>query len=154
MGWLGWALGTFVLSVFAQSMILRLAKLRNGMLAFVIAAFPLGLALMAVLLPVYPADPAWAGVLLYAFLCELWMFAFSSTFSSVSANLLLHLNVRPMHRDEIDLLYDNRAMIQRRISWLGNIHAAIKKDGRLVPTEKVRRLARLFDALRAFFGHR
>lgn len=154
MGWLGWALGAFIFSVFAQCMILRLTKLRNGMLAFVIAAFPLGLALIAVLSGAYPADPAWAGVLLYAFLCELWMFVFSLTFSSVSASLLLHLHMRPMRRDKIDQLYDNRAMIQRRISWLGLIHAAVEKDGRLVPTEKGRKLAGLFDALRGFFGHR
>lgn len=154
MGWLGWALGTFIFSVFAQNMILRLIKLRNGMLAFVIAAFPLGLVLIAVLFVAYPTDPALAGVLLYAFLCELWMFVFSSTFSSVSTSLLWHLNVRPMRRDEIDRLYDNREMIQRRIRWLSIIQAAVEKDGRLIPTEKGRKLAGLFDVLRAFFGHR
>ncbi len=154
MGWLGFALAAFVLSVFAQGVILRVTKLRNGMIAFVLAGLPLGLALMAVLLPAYPANPAWAGILLYAFLCELWMFVFSSTFSSVSANLLLHLRSQPMRRDEVDRLYDNREMIRRRINWLSYIQAVIETGGRLMPTDRGRQLTALFDALRAFFGHR
>lgn len=154
MGWLGCAVGAFAFSVFVQSMTLHFTKLGNGMLAFLIAAVPLGLALMAVLLPAYPANPAWAGILLYAFLCEAWMFVFTSTFSSVSANLVLHLRLRPMRRDEIDQLYDNRQMIRRRINWLGYIQATVENNGRLEPTPKGRKLAALFDALRAFFGHR
>lgn len=154
MTWLVWAFGGFVLAVLGQSLILRSTALRNGVVAFVAAGMPVGLALMAVLLPNYPRDRAWAGTLLYAFLCELWIFVFSATLSSVSANLMLHLRVCAMRRDEIDQLYDNRGMIQRRIGWLRRIGAAVEKNGRLMPTARGRRLASLFDTLLDFFGHR
>jgi ABC-type siderophore export system fused ATPase/permease subunit len=154
MHWLSIAIGTFVLSVFAQRVILRVTRLQNGMIAFVAAGLPLGLLLMAVLLHIYSASSAWAGIWLYAFLCELWIFVFSSTFSSVSANLLLQLRLQPMRREEIDQLCDSREMVRHRLSWLRYIQAAAERDGRLMPTERGRQLARLFDALRTFFGHR
>jgi hypothetical protein len=153
MTWLVLAFGGVALAVLGQALILRLSARSNGMVAFVLAGVPVGLALMAALLPGYSTSQAWAGVFLYAFLCELWMFVFSSTFSSVSANLTLHLRAQPLRRSHIDQLYDNRAMIHRRIRWLHHIHAAVEKDGRLVPTDRGRKLAGLFDAVRTFFGH-
>ena len=153
MGWLYWALAAFVFAIFGQSLILRVTPLRNGMVAFVVAGVPIGLALMAMSLPRLPADRAMAGTLLYAFLCEVWMFIFSATFSSISANLILHLRKGSLCLADIDHIYDNREMIQRRITWLNHIGAVVARDGQLTPTEKGRRLARLFDALRGFFGH-
>jgi len=63
------------------------------------------------------------------------------------------LRAQPLRRSHIDQLYDNRAMIHRRIRWLHHIHAVVEKDGRLVSTDRGRKLAGLFDAVRTFFGH-
>lgn len=154
MGWLVIGGVGFVFAVLGQTLILRLRAIRNGMVAFLMAGVPSGLAVMALLFPRYPEAYAVAGTLLYAFLCELWMFAFSSTFSSVAATLLLYLYSQPMGQAEIDRFYDNRVLIKRRIGWLIHIGAVRQAEGGLFPTAAGRRLAAVFDAFRGFFGHR
>jgi hypothetical protein len=152
-GWLGYSLLAYVAAVLGQAAMLRWHVLRNGMVAFLACGTPIGLVLAMALFHRYSGTLAWAGTLLYAFLCEVWMFAFSSTFSSVSATLMLHLRARAMQRSEIDFLYDNRGMIQRRIGWLLQIGAAEERNSRLEPTRLGMRMAGAFNALRAFFGH-
>lgn len=153
MGWLGLTGIAYLAAILGQAALLRWRVLSNGMLAFLACGTPAGATMVVVVFRLYPSMSAWAGTLLYAFLCELWMFAFSSIFSSISANLMLHLRTRAMRRSEIDLLYDNVGMVRRRISWLCEIGAAEELDSRLKPTPRGRRLAGIFNGLRAFFGH-
>jgi hypothetical protein len=153
MGWLGCAALAYAVAVLGQFALLRRRVFGNGMLAFLACGIPAGAAMMATLFRLYPNTPAWAGTLLYAFLCELWIFAFSSTFSSISASLMLHLRAGATRRDEIDLLYDNAAMIRRRIGWLQAIGAAAESNSRLEPTRRGRRLAGAFNKVREFLGH-
>jgi hypothetical protein len=154
MNWLSWTFAAFIFAILGQALLLRGGVLRNSLIAFVTTGAPFGFALMAVLLPGHSISQALAGILLYAFLCEFWIFVFSSIFSSISATLMLNLRAGAMCRHKIDRLFDNRQMIRRRISWLRHVGAAIEKNDVLTPSEKGRHLLRLFDALRAFFGHR
>jgi hypothetical protein len=153
MGWLGWVLLSYGVAVLGQTAILRWRVLGNSMVAFLVCAIPVGSAIVGALFNLCPLTPALSGTLLYGFLCEVWMFAFSSTFSSVSASLMLHLRAGAMRRDEIDQLYDNASMIRRRIGWLQAIGAAEETNSRLEPTRRGRRMASAFNAVRGFFGH-
>lgn len=60
MTWLILAFGGVALAVLGQALILRLSARSNGMVAFVLAGVPVGLALMAALLPSYSTSQAWA----------------------------------------------------------------------------------------------
>ena len=151
--WLAAGIAGFGTALIGQSLLLRATALRNGMVAFLLAGLPIGLVLILMLARHAGRDETIAGVLLYAFLCELWMWIFSAAFSSVSANLLLHLRSKNLTYDDIDLAYDDRQMILRRIEWLEHIGAIQALDGQLVPTRRGRALASLFNAVRAFFGH-
>ena len=154
MTWLVWALSALAIAIVGQMPVMRLTGLRNAMVAFILLGAPIGLVLITVLIQTYPIDRAAAGVLLYAFLCEIWMFIISSSFSSVSANLLLNLRGGTMHGDEIDRLYDNHAMIGQRVQWLSHIGAAVEIDGRLLPTRRGLWVVQVFNRLRHFFDHR
>jgi hypothetical protein len=153
MGWLLLSLAAFVAAVILQAVPLRLSRVRHGIFAFFAVGVPIGLGLLAVLMLNWPLDRSISGVLLYAFLCEFWMFIMSVTFSSVAAKLMMHLRIRPMTLKEMDGLYDSRVMIQNRIAWLAHIGAAVKYDDRLTATGGGQKLARTFEACRSFFGH-
>lgn len=133
---------------------MRLTKLRNAMVVFVLLGVPIGLALLAVLARTYAVDRAVTGVLLYGLICEIWMFIVSSSFSSISANLLLHLRGGAMHSADINRLYDNRAMIGQRVQWLSHIGAAVEINGQMVPTDRGRSIAAAFNRVQRFFDHR
>lgn len=154
MAWLTASVFAFLAAVLGQALILRCFGLRNRVVSFLLAGAPVGsLLIIAALVLQEPPDRSLPGLLLYGFLCEIWLFAFTFVFSSISANLLMHLRREGMNRAEIDGLYDSRAMIQTRIDALCGIGTAAKRNGQLVPTEKGKRLASVFNAARAFFGH-
>jgi hypothetical protein len=153
MTWLVGAIAAFVAAVLAQGFALRFLGVRHGIVAFVLVGVPIGLILVVSLLLELSLDRSISGVLLYAFLCEFWMFMLSVTFSSVAAKMMMHLRLRPMSLVEINQLFDNRAMIQSRIAWLADVGAAIRHDDHLVASGGGQRLVKLFEAFRSFFGH-
>ncbi len=153
MGWLGLAIVAFGLALVGQTVLIRYFRRRHAIVAFVFAGIPIGLVLMIVLFSVWPSDRSISGTLLYAFLCELWMFILSVTFSSFAATLMMLLRRRPLTLDEINRLSDHRVIIQDRMTWLADIGAAVKHDGQLSPTGGGRKLAGIFNACRSFFGH-
>lgn len=153
MGWLFGSISAFALAILSQAVLLRWFGVRHGIVAFVCGGVVIGLLLVASLVWLWPLYGAIAGTLLYAFLCELWMFILSVTFSSVAASLLMHLRMRPIALDDINRLFDDRVMIQNRIGWLTNIGAAVLHDGTLTATGAGKKLASLFNAFRSFFGH-
>jgi hypothetical protein len=99
------------------------------------------------------APQTWAGVLVYAFGCELYVFLFTLAMSSVTANLLTNLLRRSMTEMEIEQLYDSRDMVAARLDRL--VAAGVLKehpDG-LRPTTEGMRMVRTFRQLRGLFRH-
>ena len=95
----------------------------------------------------------WPAVLAYGFGCELYIFLFTLVGSSVSASLLLTLGTGTLPQTEIDKLYSNTYMVERRID---NLLAAgllgVTRSGYLV-TAKGQSLLAVFRTLHRFFKH-
>lgn len=154
MGWLGLPIIAFALAITSQTVLVRRLRRRHAIVAFVGAGIPIGLVLIvALFFSTRSTDMSISGTLIYAFLCELWMFTLSVTFSSFAAKLMMLLRQRPLTFEEIDRLSDHRTIILDRMNWLADIGAAVKQNDSLIPTGGGRKLARLFNASRSFFGH-
>ncbi len=154
MDWLGLAIIAFTLAIIGQTVLVRWLHRRHAIVAFVCAGVPIGLVLIvALFFSTRSIDTSTSGTLIYAFLCELWMFTLSVTFSSFAAKLMMLLRRGPLTFEEIDRLSDHRSIILDRMNWLAHIGAAIKQNDKLMPTGGGRKLARLFNACRSFFGH-
>jgi hypothetical protein len=94
------------------------------------------------------------GVLLvYALACELYIFCFTMTIGSISANLLVALATRKMTLAEIDRFYDSRVMVRKRVQRLISIGFLQAAGPTLTSTAKGEKLSRFSTAFRAFFRH-
>jgi hypothetical protein len=96
----------------------------------------------------------WAGMLVYAFACELYIFLGTLVDGSVSVSLLLALRRGSSSRAELDRLSSGRAMVASRLEKL----CASGLLGRAADSYSVTRRAHwlllLFRALRFFFHRR
>src|SRR6266852_9130409 len=91
---------------------LRLDSVRR----FLLIGVPLGVALVAVSLACFgPTIPALAAILLYALLCELYIFLFTLVLSSVSATMLIMLREGPVDAARISSACDPREMVNLRL---------------------------------------
>jgi len=96
-----------------------------------------------------------SGLLTYAFICELYIFMFTMTISSISATLLINLLLaKTLSQDDIAQLYKSEQMVLNRIERLLAIQL-IQEDvaKSLILTNKGENLARIFAKFRSFFGH-
>jgi hypothetical protein len=89
--------------------------------------------------------------LVYAFLCELYIFLFTMTISSISSNLLVRLSSHDMRVEEIAQRYDSRQMVRQRLERLASTGFLSQTGSRLALTAKGVRFVRTFGALRRFF---
>jgi hypothetical protein len=96
----------------------------------------------------------WAGVLVYAFACELYVFLVTLVDSSISVSLLLLLRRGSSSRAEIDRLSSGGAMVASRLDKLC-VNGLLKRVARgYALTPRGQRLLILFRALRFFFHQR
>ena len=129
---------------------LRLDSVRR----FLLTGVPLGMVLVVVSLARFgPTLPGIAAILLYALLCELYIFLFTLVLSSVSATILIMLRRGPVQPSALASFYEPREMVKLRLDRLLNNDLVERASGRFSVTEKGERLHRLFTGLRRFFGH-
>jgi DNA-binding HxlR family transcriptional regulator len=114
----------------------------------------LGLGLAGHLAAVYGAPvESLAALLVYAFVCELYIFMFTLVISSVSASILVTLDGSSLTEEEIGERLGGEAMLSLRIERLraaGLLEATV--TGYRV-TDKGRRLLGAWRSLRRFFRH-
>jgi hypothetical protein len=91
--------------------------------------------------------------LVFAFAAELYLFLFTMTLGSVSANTLVLLTRGPASPTDINNLYGDRAMAALRIERLVTTGLAQEHDGVISLTPRGHVVARLFAGLRTAFGH-
>jgi hypothetical protein len=96
---------------------------------------------------------AFAGVLAYAFACELYLFLFTLVASSVSVRLLLLLREGDLSAAQIQALYEPSGMVARRIDRLLAADLVTKEGTAYRVTPRGRRLVRLFLTAKGFFRH-
>ncbi len=152
-----WILADFTflaLAIILHATSCRLPRSRNSVIRFLIVGSTVGVVLIAVLTLVYGLSPQLiAGVLIYAFLCELYIFLFTLAMSSISANLLLNLSYGSMTQQQIDHNYDSSLMLTKRVNRMV-INGLIKDTGHEIRlTLRGRRLLQMLERLRTFFHH-
>lgn len=153
-----WLVGTllfFGFAVLAHAGLSRVQLPLNVVLRLLIVGGIIGVGLAWGLLENYgiAAPQTWAGLLIYGFCCELYVFLFTLAMSSVSANLLVNLLQRKMTSSDIERLYDSRQMVEARLDRLIGAGLLAETSNRLRPTPKGVRMVRIFSRLRAFFRH-
>lgn len=92
-----------------------------------------------------------AAALTYGFLCELYLFLFTMTISSISSNIVVRLLQSDLAISEIDAVYSTGAMIHARLDRLVATGFVRPCGSALVLTDKGRRSVQIFESLRRFF---
>ncbi|MGO8867114.1 MAG: hypothetical protein ACLQME_11490 [Alphaproteobacteria bacterium] len=145
----------FLVSLGLHALAGRLGLIANSVLRFLAVGSTVGLLLILWLIARYGPLSAEliTGVLAYAFLCNLYIFLFTFTLSSVSANLLSRLSRQPLGPDEVARLYSGRNMTEARISRL--IQAGFLSAGPegLALTAAGGRIVAVYERLRRLFKH-
>lgn len=148
------ALAAFVLAVLLHGLAMRAPLRLDSVRRFLLIGMPLAVALVAVSLARFgPTIPGVAAILLYALMCELYIFLFTLVLSSVSATMLIMLQRGPVQASALASVYEPREMVKVRLDRLLKHGFVERASGRISVTEKGARLHRIFSGVRRFFGH-
>lgn len=148
------ALVGFALAVLLHGLAMRVPLRLDSVRRFLLIGVPLGAALVAVSLARFgPTIPGIAAILLYALLCELYIFLFTLVLSSVSATMLIMLRRAPVQASALASVYEPREMVNLRLDRLRKNGLVERASGHFCLTGKGERLHRMFSILRRFFGH-
>ena len=153
--WLTAALLALVAAVTGQFLAAGFQIGRGFVARFLLVGVTAGCAMVACLARTYGLSVEfWAGVLVYAFACELYIFLGTLVYSSISVAILLALRRGSSSRAELDRQSSGRAMVSSRLEKLCE-HGLLGRvgDGYTV-TRRARWLLLLFRALRCFFHRR
>ena len=147
-------LAAFVLAVLLHGLAMRVPVRLDSVRRFLLIGMPLGVVLAAVSLARFgPTTPGVAAILLYALMCELYIFLFTLALSSVSATMLIMLRRGPVQASALASVYEPREMVTLRLDRLLKNGIVERVSGRLSVTEKGELLHRIFSGLRRFFRH-
>ncbi len=149
------ALLAFGTAVAAHAVVARITPASNRVVTFIIAGSVCGVALLTCSLAAEsPLDDIVSSVILYALLCELYIFCFTFVTTSVSANILLLLRQGPESEDRLKNSYSGHQMALLRLERLCQSRLLQQQSpGTWVLTENGRSMANLFLALRRLFRH-
>jgi hypothetical protein len=149
-----YALACFAQAVFLHGLAMRVPLRVDVVRRFLLVGIPLGIALVAYSLATFGlALHAFTAILLYAFLCELYIFCFTLVLSSVSATMLIMLRRGPVEASSFTSSYDPRGMVKLRLDRLVKNGLIEPRGNRFVVTSKGMQLHQVFAVLRHFFGH-
>ena len=133
----------------------RVSVIANSVVRFV----AIGSAVGAILLLVLAAHDGLVsarlatGLLIYGFACALYIFLFTFTLSSVSANLLYRLARRPLAAEEVAKLYSGDRMTAARIERMIGAGLLVPGPGGVALSPAGARIVRNYDILRRLFRH-
>lgn len=153
LGWIALVTGSFVAALLLHGIACRLPVRVDRVSRFLLAGGLAGAALLWAASARYGlASLETAGAaLVYGFLCELYIFLFTMTISSISSNVLVRLASQDMSIEEIAQRYDSRQMVRQRLERLAAADLLSRVGSTLTLTPKGRRFVRVFQALRGFF---
>lgn len=148
------ALAVFILAVLLHGLVMRAPMRMDSVKRFLMVGTPLGLALVIFALSRFGFTlDGFAAILLYALLCELYMFCFTLVISSVSVTMMIMLRQGPVASAELVSTYDPHEMVQLRVDRLLKTGFVERDHSQLKVTPKGMKLHGSFAALRRFFGH-
>jgi hypothetical protein len=152
--WLVVALAHVLVAVAVHLIGIRLPLGLRSVPLFVVVGLIVGGALGLTLLIVFGvSSQTFAGLMVYAFASELYLFFFTLVLSSVSVSILLRL--RAGAADEADLIemYSSEQMVLSRVERLATYGFLVPRGDGYAPTPRTRRLVRLYVVVRRLFGH-
>jgi hypothetical protein len=155
MMWFVGVLVALVIAVVGHAGLCRASMPLNVVTRFLITGGLIGAGLVWWLISRYgaTAPQTWAGALVYAFCCELYVFLFTFAMSSITANLIARLSRYDMTDLDIEKLYDSRHMVATRLDRLVTVGLIEDLPSGLRLTTEGTRMVRTFRWLRDFFGH-
>lgn len=153
--WLAMVSGSILTSLVLHAVACRLPLKSDRVIRFLVPGAGVGLLLMLSTTQRYGlfAIETVAAILVYALLCELYLFLFTMTISSISANLLVRLRSGNMTLSEIEQRYESRKMVRARLDRLEGTGFIRYDGGRILMAGKGVRLLSTFRSLRRFFRH-
>jgi hypothetical protein len=148
--WCLYPLAGFVLAIALHAVVARLRPAGNRVSQFLAAGLIAGLGPVLLPLGSNVGIPAWAaGILGYAFACELYIFLFTFVTSSISVSILVsRLDAPPG-----DISLAPSTMVEQRLLTMTAAGLLRHESTQFVLTPKSRRLLWCYRALRSFFRH-
>jgi hypothetical protein len=147
-------LGCFAMAVSLHGLAMRLPLRADPLRRFLLAGIPVGVGLMAMCWSTFGfSRRAAAALLLYALLCELYIFAFTLVLTSVSVAMLVLLRKGAIEVSALSNRYEPRGMVQLRLERLLKQQLVTRDGERIVVTAAGRRVLKTSAALRRFFRH-
>jgi hypothetical protein len=92
-------------------------------------------------------------LIIYSFVCELYIFIFTMTIGSISVNLLFSLLKNNLNIQQINELYNSQKMVHNRIDRLMAIALIEESSAGIKLTAKGLKLANMFNCFSSFFQH-
>ena len=153
--WFVGVLLALVIAVVGHAGLCRASMPLNVVTRFLITGGLIGAGLVWWLISRYgaTAPQTWAGALVYAFCCELYVFFFTFAMSSITANLIARLSRYDMTDSDIEKFYDSRHMVATRLARLVTVGLIEDLPSGLRLTTEGTRMVRTFRWLRDFFRH-
>lgn len=152
--WGAWVLVYFAAAMAGHAVACRLPLSGNIVAKFLAVGSILGLIMGGHMVLVSGvAFESLTALLVYAFVCEVYIFLFTLVISSVSASLLVTLNGGGLTDAEIDRRYSNTSMVERRIEQLLAVDLLGMSASGYMLTARGRQLSSMCESLRRFFRH-
>lgn len=151
--WVLWTGISFLGAVAAHAVAVRLPIPGSVVVRFLLPGSVIGLALVFLLVAAFGLSLATlAGTLLFAFLCELYIFLFTLAVSSVSASILRTLRSGLATSGRLNELYNPGAMVGRRVDRLYRSGFLARSSMGFALTRRGRTMQGAFSVLKRFFG--
>jgi DNA-binding HxlR family transcriptional regulator len=152
--WLTLTLGSFLVALLLHLVTVRLPLPISNVLRFLMVGGCVGVGLLFALVVVHGISmELFAGLMLYGFLCELYMFLFTLVISSVGVAMLMRLRHGPLSEADLTVKSNGKGMVAVRLERMEANGFVRREEGRYVPTSSARRLVRAFVAVRTLAGH-
>lgn len=153
--WWSLTVGAFLFVIGGHAIACRLPIRTDRVVRFVVVGGVTGTTLIWIMGIRYGlfAPQTSAALLAYALACEIYIFLFTMTISSISANLLIKLSERELTITDINNVYDSGKMVAQRLHRLVSTGFLRDSESGVTVTKKGQRLTAALGLLRSFFRH-
>jgi hypothetical protein len=154
--WFLGAISAFAIAVVIHAVLRRIKRATSNItVSFLIAACLPAVIFFSWLVARFGcASQTWAGVLVFCFLCQLYVFLITFAMASVTANCLVRLAQNQDPETKLDSVYENANMVDVRIDRLKAINLIMEAPSGLIRlTTLGEKVVRIFARVRNFFYH-
>lgn len=151
--WAAFTLGCFFGALVFHAVLCNLTNSHKPLGKFLLAGVSFGLFLSILLYSRYGFRlESIAGLLVFAFASEFYIFLFSMVSTSISVRLLVTLGAKPLDPASLRLIYSGRGMVHRRLEDLSSSGMLERSPEGYCITPKGARMVQYFRTLRIFFN--